>query len=86
MPKRRISSKVVDARILALYELDQFIDYIRTVDPELKPNESPVVAAVVLNNLPNLFLNNPLLMDELKEVVAIVKNRQASRNAQSSMN
>ncbi|MEH2392591.1 MAG: hypothetical protein V7K21_13375 [Nostoc sp.] len=85
MIKRRISSKLVDARILALYELDQFIDYIRTIHPELKPNESAVVAAVVLNNLPNLFLENPLLVDELKKVVAIVK-KQVSHNAQGSMN
>ncbi|MEH2467503.1 hypothetical protein [Nostoc sp.] len=86
MIKRRISSKLVDARILALHELDQFIDYIRTVHPELNPGESTVVAAVVLKNLPNLFLENPLVMDELKKVVAIVKNRQVSRNAQQTMN
>lgn len=86
MKKRNISSKLVNARTLAIYELDQLIDYIRIVDPELKPNESTAVAAVVLNNLPNLFSTNPLLMDELKKVAAIVKNRQATRNAQQTMN
>ncbi|MEH2404140.1 hypothetical protein [Nostoc sp.] len=80
MIKRRISSKLVEARILALYELDQFVNYIRTIHPELNLNESTVAAAVVLNNLPNLFRENPLLIDELEKVAVIIKNR-ASRNA-----
>ncbi|MEH2119015.1 hypothetical protein [Nostoc sp.] len=85
MIKRRISPKLVDARILVLYELDQFINYIRTIHPELTPNESTVVAAVVLKNLPNVFLENPSAINELKEVAAIVKNK-ASRNAPQTMN
>ncbi|MEH2310743.1 MAG: hypothetical protein V7K35_04780 [Nostoc sp.] len=85
MIKRRISPKLVDARILVLYELDQFINYIRTIDPELDPNQATVVTAVVLKNLPNVFLENPSAINELKEVTAIVKNK-ASRNAPQTMN
>ena len=85
MRKPKISSKLVDARTLALYELDQFINYVHTVHPELKPNEFTVVAAVVLHNLPRLFQDNPLLIDELAETVATIK-RQVSRNAQRSTN
>ncbi|MEH1795862.1 MULTISPECIES: hypothetical protein [unclassified Nostoc] len=34
MAKQRISSKVVRARSLAIYELEQFISYVRTINPD----------------------------------------------------
>ncbi|MEH2200940.1 hypothetical protein [Nostoc sp.] len=36
--KYRLSAKAVDQRIHAIYALDQLIDYISTLDPELKLN------------------------------------------------
>ncbi|MEH1905842.1 MAG: hypothetical protein V7L04_31805 [Nostoc sp.] len=85
MTKRKILSRVVDAKILAIYELDQFIDYIHTVDPELNLNQSIAVAAVALHNLPELFQRNPLLMEHLTETAATIK-RQGHRNTQRSTN
>lgn len=88
MIKRKISSNVVDAKILAVYELDQFINYIHAVDPDLNLNECIAVAAVALHNFPKLFQETPWLMDHLKETAAAIKRqgRRRRRNAQRSMN
>ncbi|MHC5757042.1 hypothetical protein [Nostoc sp.] len=73
MTKQKISSKVVRARNLAIYELEKFFDYIRTIDPELEPNQAIVLAAFVLADLPNLFKQNPELVNRIKEIATNIK-------------
>ncbi|MEH1771581.1 hypothetical protein [Nostoc sp.] len=73
MTKQKISSKVVRARNLAIYELEKFFDYIRTIDPQLEPNQAIVLAAFVLADLPNLFKQNPELVDRIKEIATNIK-------------
>lgn len=73
MTKQKISSKVVRARGLVIYELEKFLDYIRTIDPELEPNQAIVLAAFVLSDLPNLFKQNPELVDRIKEIASDIK-------------
>ncbi|MHC5751506.1 MAG: SGNH/GDSL hydrolase family protein [Nostoc sp.] len=79
--KHKISAKDVDTRILAIYALDQFIDYIRTVDPDLKPDEATLLAAIALHSLPELFQENPLRVNRFKEAAAEIKRKK--RNPQS---
>ncbi|MEH2140347.1 MAG: hypothetical protein V7K42_27480 [Nostoc sp.] len=45
---KRISSRVVRARTLAIYELEKFIEYMHSIDPELKPDEAILLAAFTL--------------------------------------
>ncbi len=73
MTKSKIPSKVVRARSLAIYELEKFLDYIRTIDPELEPSQAIVLAAFVLADLPNLFKQNPELVDRIKEIATDIK-------------
>ncbi|MEH1948162.1 MAG: hypothetical protein V7K77_14595 [Nostoc sp.] len=73
MTKQKISSKVVRARGLAIYELEKLYDYIRTIDPELEPDQAIVLAAFVLADLPNLFKLNPELVDRTKEIATDIK-------------
>ena len=73
MTKQRISSKAVDARCLVLYELDQFIDYIRAADPELKPDDATVLAAVALHQMSEMLRENPVLTHRFREAAAKIK-------------
>ena len=73
MIKQKISSKVVRARSLAIYELDQLIKYTRTIDPELEPHQAIVLTAYVLSDLPNLFRQNPELVARLKDIATTIK-------------
>lgn len=73
MTKQKISSKVVRARSLAIYELEQFINYVRTVDPELEPDQAIVLTAFILSDLPKLFQQNPTLVDRIKEIAINLK-------------
>ncbi|WP_445626625.1 hypothetical protein [Nostoc sp. DSM 114167] len=76
MKKSKISSsKVVRARSLAVYELEKLFDYIRTVDPELEADQAIVLTAYVLADLPNLFRQNPELVDRIKEIAANIKQK-----------
>ncbi|MEH2422486.1 MAG: hypothetical protein V7K48_16690 [Nostoc sp.] len=85
MPKRIISSKLVDARSLAIYQLDNFVNYVQSIDPELNLDEATQVAAIALHHLPTLFVDNPELVERLKERAATVKS-QSRRKARRSMN
>ncbi|MEH2087810.1 hypothetical protein [Nostoc sp.] len=73
MAKSKISSKVVRARGLAIYELDRFINYVRTVDPELEHDQAIVLTAYLLSDLPKVFQQNPTLVDRIKEIAATLK-------------
>ena len=82
MIKHKMSSKVVRARSLAIYELEEFISYIRTIDPELQPDQAIVLTARVLDELPNLFEQNPTLLDRIKEVATSMKIKRPTPNTQ----
>lgn len=73
MTKQEISSKVVRARSLAIYELEKFISYIRTVDPELEPDQAIKLTAFILDELPQLFQQNPTLLDRIKDTATNMK-------------
>ncbi|MBN3897344.1 MAG: hypothetical protein HWQ41_19310 [Nostoc sp. NOS(2021)] len=75
MTKQKISSKVVRARSLAIYELDQFIDYIHIVDPKLNIDQAIVLAAFALHDLPQLFQINPELLNRLKEIAQEIRKK-----------
>ncbi|MDZ8096397.1 MAG: hypothetical protein RMZ42_31340 [Nostoc sp. DedQUE05] len=74
--KYKLSAKAVDTRILAIYALDQLIDYIRTLDPDLRPNEANLLAAITLHSLPKLFQENPLLVERFKEAATEMKHKR----------
>lgn len=73
MNKQNISSKVLRARELALYELEQFIQYITKTDPELRPDQVLVITGFLLRKLPELFERNPELMDQLNDMTTQLK-------------
>ena len=81
MTKQKISSKVVRARGLAIYELEKFFDYIRTVDPDLEPDQAIVLTAYVLSDLPKLFQQNPALVDRVKEIATNIKLKHRASNS-----
>lgn len=81
MTKLKISSKVVRARSLAIYELEKFIGYIRTIDPELEPDQSIALAAFILDELPQLFQQNPTLLNRIKDMSANMKLKRGTPNS-----
>lgn len=81
MKKQKISSKLVDTRILAIHALDKLIDYIRTIDPDLKPDEATLLTAIALHSLPELFQENPLPVNRFREAAAEIKRKR--RNPQN---
>ncbi|MFN6527375.1 hypothetical protein [Nostoc sp. ChiSLP03a] len=73
MTKSKITSKVVRARSLAIYELEKFIGYIGTIDPELSPDKTIVLTASLLAGMPTLFEENPAMLNYVKEMAASIK-------------
>ncbi|MGV0102519.1 hypothetical protein NSTCB13_01046 [Nostoc sp. DSM 114160] len=83
MKKSKISSsKVLRARSLAVYELEKLFDYIRTVDPELEPDQAIVLTAYLLADLPKLFQQNLELFGRIKEIATTVKLKNRAPNNQ----
>ncbi|MHC5914887.1 MAG: hypothetical protein ACYTXE_28725 [Nostoc sp.] len=80
MTKQRISSKVVRARSLAIYELEELISYIRTIDPELEPDQAITLTAYILDKLPEIFQENPTLLDQIKDMAANMKFKRSVHN------
>lgn len=79
MTKSKISSKVVRARSLAIYELEKFFNYVHTIDPELTHDQTIVLAAFLLEGLPTLFQENPELLNRIKDIATTIKQKH-SRN------
>ncbi|OYD93127.1 hypothetical protein CDG76_20760 [Nostoc sp. 'Peltigera membranacea cyanobiont' 210A] len=80
MTKQKISSKVVRARSLAVYELEKLFEYIRTIDPELEPDQAIVLTAYMLSDLPKLIEQNPTLVDRIKEIATNIKLKNRTPN------
>ncbi|MDZ7970310.1 MAG: hypothetical protein RM368_36180 [Nostoc sp. DedSLP03] len=80
MTKSKITSKVVRARSLALYELEKVIDYIGTIDPELELDQAIVLTAYVLSDLPKLFQQNPQLIARIQEKATNIKLKRQPLN------
>ena len=70
------SAKLKGAKMAVMFEAEQFTDFIRTVDPGLKPNEALMLTAFILHQLPELFQENPLLLDRFKEMATTIRNRR----------
>lgn len=82
MPRKtRISAKDVDTRILAIHALDQLIVYILSLDPDLKPSEATVLAAIAVDNFPELIKENPVLENRFREAATHIKHKR--RNPQN---
>ena len=84
MKKQKISSKAIDTRILAIHALDKLIDYIRSLDPELSIGQATLLAAITLHTLPELFQENPLIVDRFREAAADIKRKKP--NVQPPLN
>ncbi|MBC6436208.1 hypothetical protein FM036_45585 [Nostoc sp. HG1] len=83
MTKYKISSKSLNARTLAIYELDQLISYVTSLDPELRSDEATALAGYVVGLLPELLAENIKLVNQIKEVATAIKRRK-SRNPQAN--
>jgi hypothetical protein len=79
MTKHKISSKVVRARSLAIYELEKFINYIHTMNPDLTHDQAIVLTAFLLEGLPALFQENPELVNRVRDIATDHKQKH-SRN------
>lgn len=66
----------IESKALIAYELDQLTKFITQFDPQLTPIESSVVAAYILHSLPQLFMNNPLLMNKLSQMSTTIKRNR----------
>ena len=73
MTKENISSREVRARGLVIYELEQFIKYIKSIDSELRADQVLVITAFLIKKLPELFEKNPHLMDQLNDMILQTK-------------
>ncbi|MFN6484622.1 MULTISPECIES: hypothetical protein [unclassified Nostoc] len=83
MTKQKLSSKEVRARSLAYYELEKFFGYILTIDPTMRSDEVIVLAAFILEGLPQLFQQNPALLDQVKEIATNMKLKRGTHNSRN---
>lgn len=58
------------------YQLQQFSDYIHSLDPELTEIESNYLTAAVLHNLPDLFQLTPELIQNIKKNAAFIRSKR----------
>jgi hypothetical protein len=77
MTKQKISSKVVRARGLAIYELEKFFNYVHTINPDLTHDEAIVLAAFLLEGLPTLFQENPGLVNRVRDIATKIKQKRS---------
>ncbi|MEH2057596.1 MAG: hypothetical protein V7K97_15810 [Nostoc sp.] len=74
MKKKPVTLRV--AKNLALFELQDFIDFLHAVDPELNPDELTSLTAFVVHSLPKMFTTSPEMLNLLKEIAQAIKNQR----------
>ncbi|WP_445626450.1 hypothetical protein [Nostoc sp. DSM 114167] len=76
--KHRISAKAVDTRLASVYALDELIDCIRTLDPDLDISEATLLTAITLHSLQDLLKEIPSLKSKLQEAAAEIKRKRSN--------
>ncbi|MEH2307009.1 hypothetical protein [Nostoc sp.] len=61
---------------LACQKLNEFVNYIQTLDPELERHEATILGAAVLESLPELFRANPVLIAGIKTDCQTIRNNR----------
>ncbi|MEH2071620.1 MAG: hypothetical protein V7K47_26280 [Nostoc sp.] len=80
MTTDKFIAKVQGASDFCGKQLADFVDYVRSVDPELDFYQATVVAGVIVNQLPSAFQNNPQMLAELKTQCEVIKQRKGDRS------
>jgi hypothetical protein len=74
MKKRIVTLRV--AKNKALFELQDFIDFLNGVDPELNPDELTSLTSFIVHSLPKMFTSSPEMLNHLKALAQAIKNRR----------
>ena len=59
-------------------QVQDFINYLHKIDPELKWHEAILIAGIIINQLPDAFTNNPEMLTDLKTQCQKVKQQRRS--------
>lgn len=71
------SPELNNAIEIACEQLNKFVDYLQTLDPELERHEATVLGGAILQALPTWFEDNPDVVAAIKaDCQAIRANRQ----------
>ncbi|MEH2154773.1 hypothetical protein [Nostoc sp.] len=60
------SPELNNAIEIACEQLNKFVDYLQTLDPELERHEATVLGGAILQGLPMLFEDNPEIIAGIK--------------------
>ncbi|MEH1882477.1 hypothetical protein [Nostoc sp.] len=60
------SPELNNAVKIACEQLNKFVDYLQTLDPELERHEATVLGGAILQGLPMLFKDNPEIIAGIK--------------------
>ncbi|AVH71580.1 hypothetical protein NLP_2990 [Nostoc sp. 'Lobaria pulmonaria (5183) cyanobiont'] len=61
---------------IACEQLNEFVDYLQTLDPELEHHEAITAASITLNLLPRLFEANPVLADGIRQQCQSIRDNR----------
>ncbi len=73
-----IDPKSLSALQVVSESLEQFISYLRTVDPELEQFEATLMAASFLAHLPTIVERNQKLLSEIKTQCEYIKQQRTN--------
>ncbi|MCC5620667.1 hypothetical protein [Nostoc sp. CHAB 5715] len=71
-----VDPEINGATEVACRNLHKFVDYIQTLDPELKRNEAITMAAAMLDGLPSLLETDPDLIAGIKAECQALRSRR----------
>ncbi|QSJ18757.1 hypothetical protein JYQ62_08355 [Nostoc sp. UHCC 0702] len=69
-------TQTINVALLATQRLDKFIEFIKSVDPELNEIEAVLLAAEILDRLPQIFQSNPNLITSIQQACLVLKQNR----------
>jgi hypothetical protein len=61
---------------MALFELQRFINFVHTVEPELNGDELILLAAFILHGLPQVFSSSPVMLRQITNIAQAIKSQR----------
>ena len=69
-------TETINVALLATQRLDKFIEFIKSVDPELNELEAVLLTAEILDRLPEIFQANPNIITSIQQACLVVKQNR----------
>lgn len=69
-------TETIEVPLLAVEKIEKIVDFVQNIDPELERIEALLLAAEILDRLPELLQANPNIITSIQQASIVVKQNR----------